>query len=89
VRRRRLVIAAVGLAVLLLAFPPGGAHSSAAGSGAPAVRAGTVYTVRPGDSLWSIAERLDPTGDPRTLVQQMATDSGSYTIVPGERLSLP
>ena len=88
VRRRRVVAALAGLAVVLLAFPPGGGGRAAA-SPAGAARPGAVYTVQRGDSLWSIAQRLDPSGDPRVLVDQMAAETGSDTVVPGERISLP
>ena len=42
-----------------------------------------------GDSLWSIAERMDPTGDPRPIVAQLAAELGTYTVVPGEQITLP
>jgi LysM repeat protein len=48
-----------------------------------------VYTVQPGDSLWTIAERLDPSADPRPLVVQLAAQTGSATVVPGEKIDLP
>ena len=35
---------------------------------------GYVYVVRPGDTLWSIATRLDPSGDPRPLVAQLEAE---------------
>ena len=41
------------------------------------------YVVQPGDTLWSIAERLDPTGDPRPVVAQLAAQVGGDTVVPG------
>ena len=47
------------------------------------------YTVQPGDSLWSIAERVSPTSDPRPLVARMASELGSETVVPGERITVP
>jgi LysM repeat protein len=44
--------------------------------------------VREGDTLWSIARRLAPEGDPRPIVDELATanriDAGS--IVPGQAL---
>jgi len=50
---------------------------------------GSTYTVRPGDTLWSIAVRLDPTGNPRTVVGQLVAETGSDTIVVGEHIRLP
>lgn len=47
------------------------------------------YTVRPGDTLWSIAQRADPTGDPRVLVARMAAATGSSTVQPGEHIVVP
>lgn len=48
-----------------------------------------VWMVRPGDTLWSIAEAVDRGGDPRPLVDAMQAELGGTTIYPGERLVLP
>jgi nucleoid-associated protein YgaU len=51
--------------------------------------AGYVYVVRPGDTLWSIAARLQPGGDPRVLVTELERQVPGATLVPGSRLVLP
>jgi hypothetical protein len=51
--------------------------------------AGYVYVVRPGDTLWSIATRLQPGGDPRALVAELESQVPGGTLVPGSRLLLP
>jgi hypothetical protein len=82
--RRRLVAGAVGLAVLVMAGKAGaalGGSPLAAPERAPAV---TRHVVRPGDSLWSIAERLEPGRDPRPVVDALVADRGSGPLVPGE-----
>jgi LysM domain len=92
VRRRRTFLAVAGLCVIGLALPLGGAggHSHAIGSAPAGTGTGTVeYTVQPGDSLWSIAVRADPTGDPRPLVAQLAAQIGSNTVQPGEHIAVP
>lgn len=48
------------------------------------------YQVKPGDTLWSIAERTFP-GDPREGVWELRerNELPSATIVPGQVLALP
>jgi LysM repeat protein len=48
------------------------------------------YTVKPGDTLWSIAAS-HYAGDPRDAIYRIAQRNhvAGYVIVPGERLVLP
>jgi hypothetical protein len=94
VMRRRVVLAAVAVAMLvLLALPWGGTGgrslatpgAARAGSLIP----GTVYTVRPGDTLWGIAERIDGGSDMGPLVAQLESQIGGDALQPGEQLRLP
>ena len=55
----------------------------------PSVASATVYVVQPGDTLWSIAAKFDRVGDPRSLARAIARETGSDTVVPGERIALP
>jgi len=81
----------MGLALALLAIPLGGSggdsHTTGSASAAQ-LHAGT-YVVRSGDTLWSIAQRVDPSGDPRPIVSQLASELGTYTVVPGEQVTIP
>jgi hypothetical protein len=92
VRRRRALLAVTALLVVGLALPLGGSGGSSHPSG-PALAEtpgqSVAYTVRPGDTLWTIAQRADPTGDPRPLVAQMEQQTGSDTVTPGQRISVP
>lgn len=94
-RRRRIVLGAAVAAILVaLALPWGGAGRPTLATPGPVLAGATVsphalYVVQPGDTLWSIAERLDPQGDPRPIVSELEAQVGSDTVVPGERLRLP
>ena len=48
------------------------------------------YVVRPGDTLWTVAERTYP-GDPREGVWKLEQRNhlGGATIVPGQKLVVP
>jgi LysM repeat protein len=65
-----------------------GAHTVSAGQShqAPVVS----YQVRAGDTLWTIAEKLDPAKDRREVVYDLikANHLGSPTIVPGQTLHM-
>jgi LysM repeat protein len=49
-----------------------------------------IYVVKPGDTLWSVAQRTF-SGDPRQGVWQLEQRNhlASATIVPGEKLVVP
>jgi Tfp pilus assembly protein FimV len=93
-QRRTAAALVVAGAVALLCLPiaslagrPLAAHPATA-AGVPS--AGTLtYVVQPGDTLWSIASRFDANGDPRALAEQLQAQTGSATVVPGERLRVP
>jgi nucleoid-associated protein YgaU len=91
VRRRRTLLAAMAVLLVALALPLSGTggHSHPAGSTLAETGRPVVYTVQPGDTLWSIAARVDPSADPRPLVATLASQTGSDTVVPGERIVLP
>jgi LysM domain len=91
VRRRRTLVVVTAILLIGLALPLGGTggRSHVAGSALVGSQRAVEYTVQPGDSLWSIAVRVDPTGDPRPLVAHLASDTGSFTVEPGERIAVP
>jgi hypothetical protein len=92
-RRRRLVLgvaAAAAIAGLALPLTALGGRAAMPASTVPGTAAGTdVYVVQPGDTLWSIAERFDGGGDPRPLAEAIARETGSPSVVAGERISIP
>ena len=59
---------------------------SAAGE---SLMAGQVVIVKPGDTLWSIARKMQPTGDVRPLVDRIATLNNGYGLTAGQALLLP
>jgi nucleoid-associated protein YgaU len=81
----------MGLALTLLALPLGGfggaSHTTESAFAANGRQ--VTYTVRAGDTLWSIAQRADPNGDPRPMVSRLAAQIGGDTVVPGEQLTIP
>jgi hypothetical protein len=95
---RPLVAIAAGL-VLVLALMAGtvaigrgalaGLAPAPATAGAPAGASGRTVVVAPGDTLWSIARRLQPTGDVRPLVDRLAAANGGPAIAAGDQLVVP
>ena len=89
VQRRRLMLGAVVgvVAVLVLLMLPiralGGKTLAASGP-----VAGQTYVVRSGDTLASIATRVDPENVAGTE-QRLAEEVGSTVLVPGEHLLIP
>lgn len=51
--------------------------------------ADSTITVRPGDSVWAIARRIQPSGDVRDLVDRIVELNGGADVVPGQLLVLP
>jgi hypothetical protein len=92
-RRGRAVMAgasalAVGALSIALAAA---AQASHAGQAAPPGRYAAKVEVRPGQSLWSLAEAYDPDADPRLVVQQILqlNSMAGDQVQPGEVLWVP
>jgi nucleoid-associated protein YgaU len=75
----RAALGSIGGGPLAATDAPGGVKASA-------VR---VWIVRPGDTLWSIAEAVDPNGDVRPLVDRLAGEARGTAIYPGETIAIP
>ncbi len=93
-RRRRAVVFAAAVAGLVcgLALPIaslGGSPVAAHPRVGAATAGETVYVVRPGDTLWSIAARFDRGGNPRPMAEALAREIGSDVVTPGERIPIP
>jgi nucleoid-associated protein YgaU len=90
VRRRRFALTLVILGMTLLLLGPV-SHAFVAGAEARH-RPHRAYVVRPGDTLWSIAERRGPAGaDPRLVVAAIERDNqvSPDSVVPGQVLEVP
>ena len=94
-RRRRLVAGFVVAGLLLTAWAALGALGgalTASGRSTPDLGSRTsveVVEVGPGDTLWSVARRLQPSGDVRPLVDRLAAARGGTVVHVGERVSVP
>ena len=90
-RRRVLVlVAAVVLVVAARAALGVLGGGPLAAPETPAARGGAaaVYVVQAGDTYWSIARHLQPSGDVRALVDRLSADHTGAPLQPGERLVL-
>ena len=95
-RRRRLGVALAVVTALVVAYLAlaglqaltADAASAPSAGAAPAATApasvGSAYVVQPGDTLWSIARTLKPSGDVRALVDRLADRVGSAPLVVGQ-----
>ena len=93
--RRGRVVVAVAAALLLAALSLVIAASAQATNhpvpSRGAQQALTQVTVRPGQSLWSVAENADPGADTRAVIRQIVELNGltGDVVVAGQRLWVP
>jgi hypothetical protein len=93
--RRRLAVVGMAVGLVVVAAQAGdalGGSPLAAPERRPASEreaAVVEVTVRPGDSLWSIVERVFPGEDPRTRVDQLVEARHGAELVPGELVLVP
>ncbi|HZN15795.1 MAG TPA: LysM domain-containing protein [Acidimicrobiales bacterium] len=94
-RRRRIVtmllVAGLVLALATVAARLGREPHIASEPTSPRVQlvSREVHVVAPGDTLWTIARSVQPTGDLRPLVQQLAGARHGAPLQVGERIVIP
>ena len=93
-RRGRVVVAAVAalLVAVISLLAAGAAQATNHGPSARAARQNLVQVVvRPGQSLWSVAENADPDQDTRAVIQQIIdlNSLSGDTVAAGQQLWVP
>jgi hypothetical protein len=93
-RRGRIVLTGFAAIVTAAFWLAAAAGAQAANHGAsPRTVEGNLsqVVVRPGQTLWSIAVRAEPGGDPRVVVQRIVEINAlsGQVIIPGQRLWVP
>ena len=100
-RRRRVVALVLAVAFVVVAMsgaravlrplagPDGGRPLSATVGSAPATAGHETLLVQPGETLWDVARELQPTGDVRSLVDELASLNGGASLEAGQTLVLP
>lgn len=86
-----VVILFVGfvLAIRLLTGTPPATDWNSLGAGAEATSTTSVYVVAEGDTIWSIAEAVAPSGDRDVVGQQLIALNGSANLQTGDTLLIP
>ena len=79
---RELLLAA-GVGLVLRAAGGSITHEPPAAPANP-IAATADYVVQPGDTLWSVARRLQPEGDVRPVVDRLVAERGSSGLAVGE-----
>jgi hypothetical protein len=88
--RRRIIAASLGLGIVLTAAHAGLALGGSTTTPGRSPHPQTVNVlVQPGDSLWSIAQRVAPHSDLRPIVDELAAKLGSSDLVAGQSISVP
>lgn len=92
-RRRRVAVSSLFLGMLLAGRVAlgmlGSGPLSASRPASPVLVSERVHVVQPGDTLWSIARSLQPKGDVRRVVHQLAAQRDGTALHVGERIALP
>jgi hypothetical protein len=93
-RRGRVVVAGLAVLVVTVLSLLLAGSAQATSHAAPVVAAGhnlAQVAVRPGQSLWSVAESADPDADTRLVIQQILKLNALHgdTVFAGERLWVP
>lgn len=92
-RGRLLVTVAAVLMVAALSVVLAGAAQALGHSGVPATRGSAItkVEVRPGQSLWTLAQAYDPNADPRQVIQEILqlNSLGTDQVQPGQVLWMP
>jgi len=87
-----VVITVAGIAAMIWVAVAGRAQATGhVRPGTPAAHSMLRVVVRPGDTLWSIAAKADPTADPRIVIQQIVDDNAlsGTAISAGQVLWVP
>jgi predicted Zn-dependent protease len=85
-----VVVAMTGLRAVVLSTGTFDGRPLSAADGSTPVPAGSeIVLVQPGQTLWTIARGLQPSGDVRPLVDELAALNGGATLEAGQNLVLP